>query len=413
MSNKTGNDNSSKGLMWKLLKKHISPAQLVGFSLASLIGLTIVILAVQFHQDVRPIFNDEESFIKKDYLIITKAVSTAGTLLGGNNEFSPEAIADIEAQPWCRKVGKFSSNDYSLYATLGVGGVGGMGGRSMGTMLFFESIPTEFIDVSDSDWKFNPDRPEIPVIMSRDYLSLYNFGFAASQGLPQISEGIVSRVPLEFTLRGNGNYDTLKGRIVGFSNRLNTIVVPEDFMRWSNERYGSGIDRNPSRLIVEVNSPGDVKMQDYLNDHGYQVAGDKMQQGKAQYFLTLVVTIVIIVGIIISLLSFFVLMLSIYLLLQKNTKKLQDLLLLGYSPAQVSRTYISMVAAINAAVLVLAIIIMLLARAYYLPTLQALGTSGGTVIIAIVVAIIIMALITAGNIIAIKRKINALWIQGA
>lgn len=409
MSKDSGN-STSKGLMWKLLKKHISPSQLVGFSLASLIGLTIVILAVQFHQDVRPIFNDEESFIRKDYLIITKAVSTAGTLLGGKSDFSPEAIADIEAQPWCRKVGKFSSNDYSLYATLGVGGIGG---RAMGTMLFFESIPTEFIDVADRDWRFDPDKPEIPVIMSRDYLSLYNFGFAASQGLPQVSEGIVSSVPLEFTLRGNGNYDTLRGRIVGFSNRLNTIVVPEEFMQWSNKRYGSGLDRAPSRLIVEVNSPGDVKMQEYLSEHGYQVAGDKMQQGKAQYFLNLIVTIVIIVGIIISLLSFFVLMLSIYLLLQKNTKKLQDLLLLGYSPAQVSRTYISMVAAINAGVLVISVIIMLVARSCYLPTLKALGTNGGTIVIALAVAVIIMALITVGNIVAIKRKINALWIHNA
>ncbi len=404
----SNNNYSSKHLKWKLLRKHISPAQLVGFSLASLIGLTIVILAVQFNQDVRPIFNDEESFIKKDYLIITRTVSTAGTLLGGSNEFSQEAIDDIQAQPWCRKVGKFSSNDYSLYATISVGG---FGGNTMGTMLFFESIPTEFIDVADSDWKFDPAKPEIPVIMSRDYLSLYNFGFAASQGMPQVSEGIISKVPLNFTLRGNGYNETIKGHIVGFSNRLNTIVVPQEFMKWSNERYGSGKERNPSRLILEVNSPGDVKMQRYFEEHGYQVAGEKMQQGKAQYFLNLVVSIVIVVGIIISVLAFFVLMLSIYLLLQKNTKKLQDMLLLGYSPSQVSKPYINMVLAINAVVLVLAIIIMLLARAYYLPILQALGTSGGTIIIALIVAVIIMALISVGNIIAIKRKIKALWIQ--
>ena len=203
----------------------------------------------------------------------------------------------------------------------------------------------------------------------------------------------------------------MKGRIVGFSNRLNTIVVPQEFMKWSNERYGSGLERNPSRLILEVNSPGDVKMQNYLDDHGYQVAGEKMQQGKAQYFLTLVVSIVIVVGIIISLLAFFVLMLSIYLLLQKNTKKLQDMLLLGYSPSEVARPYINMVLAINAVVLVVAIVLMLLARAYYLPMLQAMGTPGGTIVIALVVAVIIMALISVGNIIAIRRKINALWIQ--
>ena len=402
-------DKMCKTLMWKLLRKHISASQLVGFSIASLIGLTIVILAVQFYQDVKPVFSDEESFIKKDYLIVTRRVSTAGTLLGGKNEFSPEAIADIQSQPWCRKVGKFSSNDYGLYATVSVSGVG----QSMGTMLFFESIPTEFIDVDSRDWKFDPSRPEVPVIMSRDYLTLYNFGFAASQGLPQLSEGIVSKVPIQFTLRGNGLNETINGRIVGFSNRLNTIVVPEQFMQWSNNRYGSGLERNPSRLIVEVNSPGDVKIQRYLDDHGYQVAGDKMQQGKSQYFLNLVVTIVIIVGIIISLLSFFVLMLSIYLLLQKNTRKLQDLLLLGYSPAQVSRTYIGMVVAINVAVLVVAIVVMLVARLCYLPDLKALGATGGTVTVAIVVAIVIMSLITAGNILAIRRKIAALWLHGA
>ena len=52
-----------KGLMWKLLRQHISKMQLVGFSVANLVGLTIVILAVQFYSDVLPVFNDQESFI--------------------------------------------------------------------------------------------------------------------------------------------------------------------------------------------------------------------------------------------------------------------------------------------------------------------------------------------------------------
>ena len=94
-----------------------------------------------------------------------------------------------------------------------------------------------------------------------------------------------------------------------------------------------------------------------------------------------------------------------------QTQKLQDMLLLGYSPSEVARPYINMVLAINAVVLVVAIVLMLLARAYYLPMLQAMGTPGGTIVIALVVAVIIMALISVGNIIAIRRKINALWIQ--
>lgn len=391
-------------LIWKLLRKHISASQLIGFSIANLVGLTIVILAVQFYEDVKPVFNDEESFISKDYLVITRNVTGVGAMLGNQGEFSDADIADIEEQPWCRKVGRFSNSEYSIYATLGL-----TGDRAMRTQFFFESIPGDFIDVNDAQWGFDPARPEIPVIVSRDYISLYNFGFAASQGLPQLSESMMGKIPLSFTLTGRGLNDIIPGRIVGFSNRLNTVIVPEEFMAWANARYGTGMKQQPLRLIIEVNSPGDIKIEDYMKEHHYDVAGDKMSSSKANYFLTLIIGIVVVVGIIISLLSFFVLMLSIYLLLQKNTRKLQDLLLLGYSPAEVSRPYINMVVAINATVLLLSVVIMLLGRSYYMGMLRVFGTGGSGIWVALVVGTVIMGLITLGNIIAIKRKIASLW----
>ena len=391
-------------LLWKLLRKHISKSQLIGFAIANLIGLAIVIIAVQFFNDVKPVFNDEESFIKKDYLVITRTLTSAGAIMGGTSEFSDDDIAEIESQPWCRKVGRFGSSDFSILATVDVAA-----GRGMRTQFFFESIPDEFIDIDAAHWGFNPERPQVPVIVSRDYLSLYNFGFAATQGMPKVSEGQVSSIPLMFEFMGNGHREAMNGRIAGFSNRLNTIIVPEQFMKWANERYGTNADRQPLRLIVEVNRPGDVKIKEFMDAHKYEIAGDKGNANKAYYFLTIIITIVIVVGIIISLLSFFVLMLSIYLLLQKNTKKLHDLLMLGYSPAQVAAPYVKMVIAINAAVAIVAIIVMLIARGWYMKLLDGMGTAGGSIVPAIVVAILIMGAITIGNVIAIRRKINALW----
>ncbi|MBR1803445.1 MAG: ABC transporter permease [Muribaculaceae bacterium] len=394
-------------LLWKLLRKHISPAQLIGFSIANLVGLTIVILAVQFYRDVKPVFSDEESFIRKDYLVITRSVTGVGAMMGGTSEFDEAAIADIEAQPWCRKVGRFMNSEFSIYATVGLGD----SGRAMRSQFFFEAIPTDFIDVTDAEWDFDPAHPEVPVIVSRDYLSLYNFGFAATQGLPRISEGQVGMIPLSFTLSGNSHNEVLPGRIVGFSSRLNTVIVPEKFMRWANDRYGNGGQTNPLRLIVEVNSPGDVKIEQYMSEHHYDVAGDKAQAGKANYFLTVIVSIVIGVGVVISLLSFFVLMLSIYLLLQKNTRRLRDLLLLGYSPGQVSCPYVLMVIGINALVLVLAVVLMLMARAHYLPMLEAFDLPRASVLPAVLTGLVIMTLITPGNVIAIRRKVASLWLN--
>ena len=393
-------------IIWKLLRQHISKSQLIGFAIANLIGLTIVLLAVQFYRDVRPVFNDEESFISKDYLIITRAVTGAGAMMGNNGEFSDGDIRDLEHQPWCRQVGRFLNSDFAVDARLGVGS-----GHAMHTQFFFEAIPDEFIDIDPADWGFSPAKPEVPVVISRDYLSLYNFGFAATQGMPRISEGQAEMLPLEFTLSGNGKRDNMPGRIVGFSNRLNTVIVPQEFMLWANSRYGTGNEQHPQRLIVEVSTPGDVKIENYMDEHHYEVAGDKMSSSKANYFLTVISGIVIAVGIIISLLAFFVLMLSIYLLLQKNTRKLQDLLLLGYSPREVSKPYIILVVALNAAVLVLAIILMLIGRLTYMDMIHAFGVGGSSVWIAILVGIIIMGAITLGNIHAINNKINSLWLH--
>ena len=66
----------------------------------------------------------------------------------------------------------------------------------------------------------------VPIILPRSYLAIYNFGFAQSQSLPKLSEGVVGMIELGIVLRGDGREERLKGRVIGFSSRLNTILVP-------------------------------------------------------------------------------------------------------------------------------------------------------------------------------------------
>lgn len=393
-----------QSLLSKLLRKNVSSMQLGGSAIANLIGLIIVGIALQFYLDLRPIFNDEESFVKSDYLVVTRKVTGMDALMGGS-EISEAEVADIEAQPWVRRVGRFTASDYEVRAAVALGS----SGAAMTTQLFFESIPAEFLDVNSAEWRFDERNPVIPVIVSKDYLSLYNFGFAAAQGMPKISEGMAGMIPLQFTISGNGLSQSFSGRIVGFSARVNTILVPEEFMHWSNSRFGSGSAAGSSRLIVEVNAPGDIKIEQYIADHNFEVAGDKANSNKAGYLFTIAVSVVAAVGVLISLLSFFVLILSIMLLLQKNTKKLQDLLQLGYTPMQVSGYYIRLVLRVNDAVLILALVLIFVARLIYLPMLEPLGIEAASTALTIVAVIGLVALITIGNAVAIMRHVNKLW----
>lgn len=41
-------------LLWKLLRSHLSVAQTVGFALAGVVGMTIVLTSVQAYRDVMP-----------------------------------------------------------------------------------------------------------------------------------------------------------------------------------------------------------------------------------------------------------------------------------------------------------------------------------------------------------------------
>lgn len=95
-------------LVWKLLRQHISVGQLAGFFLANLFGMMIVLLSVQFYRDVLPVFTEGDSFMKKDYIIATKKISTLGSFAGKSNTFSKDEIKDLKAQPFTKGVGAFT-----------------------------------------------------------------------------------------------------------------------------------------------------------------------------------------------------------------------------------------------------------------------------------------------------------------
>ena len=397
-------------LVWKLMRRHISLGQLAGFFFANLCGMVIVLLSIQFYQDVAPVFTEGDSFMKKDYIIVSKKVSTLGSFVGKSSTFSQTEIDEIEEQPFTRGVGEFTPSQFKVSAGVGMEQLG----LNLSTAMFFESVPDKYVDTNLDGWHFEPGQEEIPIIIPRNYLNLYNFGFAQSRSLPQISEGIINMVNLEVRIHGGGKRDTYKGKIAGFSNRLNTILVPESFMTWANIHYGDGgIRKEPSRLIVEVNNPTDDRIAQFFRERGYDTEDDKLDAGKTTWFLKVIVGIVLSVGLLISALSFYILMLSIYLLLQKNTTKLENLLLIGYGPNRVAFPYQSLTIALNAIVLVLSVCIVLYVRTLYLDLVEQMFPSlnAGSWWLMLVVGILLFLSVSCFNVLAIRKKIASIWMH--
>lgn len=394
------------GLVWKLLRQHISIPQFAGFVLANLFGMLIVLLGFQFYNDVLPVFTQQDSFMKSDYLIVSKKISMATTVSGNANTFSSSEIDDLRRQPFAARVGRFSSVEYKVEAQMGIEGQ-----TILNSEIFLESVPDEFIDVPLKDWAYTAGNDVVPVILPRSYINMYNFGFAQSHSLPKISDGLVSMIDFRIFAHSGAGMKEFKGKVIGFSNRLNTILVPQAFMEWSNGVLADGRESAPNRLLLEVGNPADENITAYLDQHGYEVETDRLDAEKTTYFLRMVVTIVMLIGAVISILSFYILMLSVYLLVQKNTEKLENLLLIGYSPARVAMPYQMLTVGLNAVVLVVSLVLLYLVRGYYMSFIYQLfpELSETSLMPAAVLGVAIWAFVSSLNYIVIRRKITLIW----
>ena len=193
-------------LVWKLLRQHISIPQFAGFAFANLFGMLIVLFGFQFYQDVLPVFTQQDSFMKADYLIMSKKIGMGNTISGRSNTFSGAEMDDVSDQKFVKKIGKFTSTEYKVDAQMGVNGV-----NVLNSELFFESVPDGFVDVPLKDWKYTPGEKVVPIILPRTYINMYNFGFAQSHSLPKISDGLMGMIDFNICIQAGGKKELFKG----------------------------------------------------------------------------------------------------------------------------------------------------------------------------------------------------------
>lgn len=385
-------------LIWKLLRKHISIFELAVFFVANLIGMAVILAGVQIYNDFSPMLSGEKSLIGNDYMIISRPVERVGA---NAPKFTAEDIEELSEEAWVEDLGIFSASQFRVDGSIV------FNGRRLSTMMFFEAVPDNFVDVDTEDWHFSPGDDVIPIVLPRNYLNLYNFGFSQTQDLPKITEDMIKRVELGLRIKGNGYSDDYKGYVVGFSDRLNTILVPMSFMEWANGYYSNETNNEATRLILEVQNPSAPEVVSFMEEHGYVAEDKPSESSKALFMLQVCVAVIVGIGAIFSLLSIIILTLSIYLLLQKNINKLENLVLVGYKPMYVAMPYILMTVILNVSIMVISIVAAALVQNVYMDYLGKLFgvTLESSPMASIVAGVILTVVVTLFNFYIIYRKI--------
>ncbi|MDR0559163.1 MAG: ABC transporter permease [Prevotellaceae bacterium] len=388
----------------KLLRQNISIPQFAGYFITALIAMSIIFTAFGFSMDVKPIFSPVgNGLFTSEYMVVTKKISALSLINSKGSIFSDKEVEEIASQEFVKSISYFTPCKYSVYAYM----ESTTNYPALSTEMFFESVPDRLLDGAGKDWKWSENENFIPVILPRDYLALYNFGFAGSRGLPQISEEIVKSFTFNILISNGNKKERFKSRIAGFSSYLNTILVPEAFMEWANRKFGDSEPIKKSKLLIEVKNSATPEIAEFFSSKNYDVKENKGEQGKLSYFLKIIITAVSVIGLLILLPAMGLMFLSINLLIYKNRKTLGNLILLGYSRTELALPYCILVLCLNLLTGLGAFTVFAVTRNFYIDRLNVLNIGKSPINITTILFVIISIMfVTLLSMTWIRKKIG-------
>lgn len=299
---------------------------LTGMGVAVLLILLAVQVNANFNELLHGKSNQNES---ADFLVINKIVTPQNQAQKEHNVFNERDLADLKKQPFTQSIGKLSTTSFRVSV------------ESYSDALpfysdaYFESVPDEFIDVKSAEWKWQKGQRDVPVIIPSFFLDLYNTGMAMSQkNLPQLSLEAIQALPVKVVVRGNGQTAEFVGHVVGQSDRLNSILIPQSFMDWANKTYGYDQSPAPNRVVVKVKDPSDPALVKYLDDKGWKTNAEKTRFSRMRRIVNVVVAVTGGIGLVLLLFGLLVFSLFIQLTIASCKTDIELLQTLGTSPKQ-------------------------------------------------------------------------------
>ncbi|MDB5202624.1 MAG: hypothetical protein JWQ27_2033 [Ferruginibacter sp.] len=294
------------------------------------IGVLLLLCSVQMYININELIHDKNPRKNGfDYISVTKTITNEN--MGGDNRFSAEDVAELKTAPGILDAAPLVSNQFRVKASAG-------NIIPFSTDLFLESVQNDFIDTVPQNFSWQPGQLDVPIIFSADFLEMYNV-FAPAQDLPQLSQSSISAVNIILECYGaNGVKADYRGRIVAVSDRINSVLVPENFLQWANKSFGMGPQATAARVYIKTVDANNANLLSFLEKKNYHVNKDKTKFGRVKQILQGIVSGLGGFALLVILLAMMLFSFYLQLMIARSKDNLQLLLTLGYSPGWLSKT---------------------------------------------------------------------------
>ncbi len=294
-------------------------------------GTVLLLLSVMIWWNFKEVLqgkNDSDS-LGSTFLTISKEVTDENMGKPRTTLFTYTEIDALNSLPQVKDVGVLTSNRFPVYATLSAR-------LGFSTEMFLEAVPDRFIDSKPIDWAWQPGSTRVPIIISSDFLNLYNYGFALSQGLPQLSKSSIKALAFDLVIGKGANAEIFTANVVGFSDRISSVLVPQSFIDYGNQKLAPEMVTMPSRLIVKVSDPSNEQFVKFLSSRNYTTNSELLRWNKLRRVVDAVSSATGLLAILLMAIGAMVFILFIELTVARAQESLKLLLTLGYSPRYLS-----------------------------------------------------------------------------
>lgn len=301
------------------------------FSYAGLgIGILLLLCSLQLYINIQKLIgSDSPRRDGYDFISITKTVTNETMGMREKNLFNSKDLAEIKQQPFVTDAAPLLANQFRVQAAAA-------NIIPFSTDLFLEALDNEFLDTVPPNFSWQEGQASVPLILSADFMEIYNV-FAPGQGYPQISDETMGAVQIIISCSGPLGQQDFRASVVALTNRVNSLLVPADFLTWANKRF-AGVDTVPAtRVFLKMKDANSPEFIQFLDDKNYKVNKDKIRFGRIKSQMQLIVTGIGIVGLLVVVLALMLFSFYLQLIIAKSKDNLQLLLMLGYEPKWLSR----------------------------------------------------------------------------
>lgn len=319
-------------MLKKLLFRNQDIKQLVIAVIGSFLGITFLITSIHYLIKVNE-FGEGSDILGPNTLIVQKEISNSNTLNLAKTDFSPAEIETLKKEPFILDVKPVVSNNFDVSFETADPLV-----PRFRSDVFIQTVDPKFLDVKSNKWHWNVGDTVVPIILPRDFLVMLNT-FMSASGIPQISDDLAKDIRFRFTLSNDTQKEWIDAKIIGFTNEVPSILVPESFMEFGNKKYGIAADQKITQLMISGKESEFGLVEDMVKSRHLESKNSQIVVGRLKSMVGTLIMVVLGISIIAVFVSCLVLIQYAQLMMSRNAYEVRTLLRIGYAPKKIIRAF--------------------------------------------------------------------------